>query len=926
MADLSTGAPFRALFEPSRSIDDVRIHTGPRAAGLAADLDARAFTTGDHIFFGAGEYAPRTESGALLLGHELAHAAQGASPELIARDPNDPGEAGVAGAEPSFRSRLRGEVHAALLAGLSMGDDLALSGDLESAALTAGDKLDEESQSEAATVAADVGSLRASNGEGFAAALFSLQAVFEEIGAAGVAGEPAPSFAVPYLLSVTSHDIAAHIDAWVEAPGALGNLPAVVYDLQRTADASIHGIDLLTLELEGAVQELVQLRGQFESSLDRAERAELGQVIGATARQALLLNQRIGALDEQAATGAGPLEEAVETVLPQIAALRAASASERETRRELGDQPELLAVQEVKIESAFFPELFPGREEDPGIHLKPEEAFPETLDTAIAKMQGDLQERLSEQEREIDALRDAIIPPHPAFDLGEFVAVYRRWASLHSAEQEKENLAANPFMQLMGDPFKLLGTGGLGNLTEMQAGLARAWLMDIAAGQLGGTGEVATDFARQLKAYAPKARDTYAGGSAASPDYGYAETFPAGVGTTSVSHAGEQESRSQQLAGRVAETLPFRRPEMGMASPEVKHEAAVASHLLQPHEAALPIVGAGSGAADGWSYLVDVYSADPMVEDAIRREHKTLPPEVAQFLMARRQQAATLERTHRPKVRVGERDVPIGDEAMRDKGLEEARVDAAEQYLRGGLKTPLTPAMTQMRTTLAHWRRWVGANAPGAVAREDKGQSHIHRLVGELDDYFDRFFAARQTPDYRLGAVMVIANIEHGVGAKLDEAMDPGNFALAATQGLGMGLGISVLNAAGPLGQIAAQGVQKYMAVKGGSEIVAMITVASFLRNASRAATLGQARSWARMASYIADDLKAAWSRWRHASAPWGARRSAPMRSPSSPPRHRRRHASSSTRSRRSWRSRKRRRPSSRAPMRAWASSKQKAC
>lgn len=54
----------------------VRVHADARAAGAASALAARAFTVGDDIVFGAGEYAHHTDSGRRLLSHELAHVMQ----------------------------------------------------------------------------------------------------------------------------------------------------------------------------------------------------------------------------------------------------------------------------------------------------------------------------------------------------------------------------------------------------------------------------------------------------------------------------------------------------------------------------------------------------------------------------------------------------------------------------------------------------------------------------------------------------------------------------------------------------------------------------------------------------------------------------------------------------------------------------------
>jgi hypothetical protein len=57
-------------------LGDVRVHTDDRAAALARAVSARAFTVGSDIFFGSGEYNPRTRDGAQLIAHEAAHVVQ----------------------------------------------------------------------------------------------------------------------------------------------------------------------------------------------------------------------------------------------------------------------------------------------------------------------------------------------------------------------------------------------------------------------------------------------------------------------------------------------------------------------------------------------------------------------------------------------------------------------------------------------------------------------------------------------------------------------------------------------------------------------------------------------------------------------------------------------------------------------------------
>jgi hypothetical protein len=59
-----------------RDFSDVRVHTDAVAAESARRLDARAYTIGRDIVFGAGQYAPSTDYGRQTLAHELAHVVQ----------------------------------------------------------------------------------------------------------------------------------------------------------------------------------------------------------------------------------------------------------------------------------------------------------------------------------------------------------------------------------------------------------------------------------------------------------------------------------------------------------------------------------------------------------------------------------------------------------------------------------------------------------------------------------------------------------------------------------------------------------------------------------------------------------------------------------------------------------------------------------
>lgn len=54
----------------------MRVHTDTLASDSARAVGARAYTVGNHVVFGAGQYQPGTRSGLHLLAHEMAHVVQ----------------------------------------------------------------------------------------------------------------------------------------------------------------------------------------------------------------------------------------------------------------------------------------------------------------------------------------------------------------------------------------------------------------------------------------------------------------------------------------------------------------------------------------------------------------------------------------------------------------------------------------------------------------------------------------------------------------------------------------------------------------------------------------------------------------------------------------------------------------------------------
>lgn len=101
----------RADFERDGvDLSRVRVHDGPAADALARRHGAQAFTVADDIYFKAGHFAPDTEPGRRLLGHELTHTLQqaGAAPAAGALRVSAPGDASEREADAESARWLQG--------------------------------------------------------------------------------------------------------------------------------------------------------------------------------------------------------------------------------------------------------------------------------------------------------------------------------------------------------------------------------------------------------------------------------------------------------------------------------------------------------------------------------------------------------------------------------------------------------------------------------------------------------------------------------------------------------------------------------------------------------------------------------------------------------------------------------------------------
>jgi hypothetical protein len=143
---LATSARVAVESSFGHDFSDVRVHDGAESDALTRAYGARAFTTGNDIFFREGAYAPDDAAGQQLIAHEATHVVQhahagagGARPRLVSRA-SDPVEVEAETAAQAVTSGSTPSVSAAPSATVARDEEDSGWGDLLTAGLTlAGD-------------------------------------------------------------------------------------------------------------------------------------------------------------------------------------------------------------------------------------------------------------------------------------------------------------------------------------------------------------------------------------------------------------------------------------------------------------------------------------------------------------------------------------------------------------------------------------------------------------------------------------------------------------------------------------------------------------------------------------------------------------------------------------------------------------------
>jgi hypothetical protein len=630
-------------------------------------------------------------------------------------------------------------------------------------------------------------------------------------------------------------------DALTSAGGiVLQAPPETLRELLAGAVKAVHdGNALLALELDGVMDRLVGLRNAFAFASERDERKAIGKEIGVAARRALLLDEAA-----RAVRGGNLLLDTVERSLGRIRSAEVTSADEDATIDELGDRLELLGAHTVDLRASPLPTGIMA----PQVALPPELAFPAAVDRADESFQGDLGSRMETEAKDVAAARAAVIPS--GREVVDLAAAHRRWFGFYSQEQEKLDERGSMAWRLMDGIFD----GGLGVDTgdpyiSIQQGFGRALLMPhIVENAVGG---MSFDFVGDLRRLGPH-RSERTSGRASSARYEFAEMAGPSAGSSS---ADEQRSRTSASAGARSRTATAM-TQVAKAEPNLR--PALAAGLGMAPSGGVPIAGAKvTTPEEGWSYLVDVYdeTQPPGEPPLAMREHKVIAPEVVQYLLARQQQIGTLQREHVPRaggVALGGPRIP----GAKGAGLESGSGMAAEMYLEGAPESDsggprLDPTAARLQRARTAGLQETGANKGGG----DASARAMRMLLTELRTYLDDWFIEHREPEYRIAAVLAIAQNEHDIQANFKQFMEAGELAKMVGKAIGIASALSVLSMLGPLGRLASMAIGSWLRSQGVSDITAMISIAAFLKQSAEASSLYDARGWALVGRSAAKDM-----------------------------------------------------------------------
>ncbi len=587
-----------------------------------------------------------------------------------------------------------------------------------------------------------------------------------------------------------------------------GLLDALNVDVVRFGSVAA----ILSGELNDAINELVELRAKLKDFVDieglkpeenQARRRELGARANVVARHALLLDQ---ALRDPDLVGIqldprSPLEKRLEPVHARILSILVAEQTEQTTQQALGPSSELLAPRMVGMRAI----------------IEPEEAFPQTTDTAAEKWIGDLAARAASLRDEVKAARAAVIPDQPPATFDEFTAVFDRWFSFLTSKA----IQADPYVQ-----------EAIANWRQLSAGLVslgfEGWMANQLIKPVGYYEYASLSYATPWSPL-PVVREREHTTQALVPSYSFVGEFLPTFGAIESPAEARQEGIS---AGVSIAQQQFATLNVASAG----GDASTLAQQMGMTAQRAPLLGLSAPASEDWNHLV--YYQSPLDETFKVYEHKTMGRELLQYQAASAQLQDLYGRTHRPKTPSG---APIGERAIRQGGIE-AAVGQSQAYY-GLLPQGSNPTVENAKRQL------------DSIKAELKHLTSSDALIADLENSLTSGLQQNDSAVFRIGAILYIAWREHDLPDVLLSYLDPIKLGEAVLEALAIQGMLKALEMAGPIGRLFSTAISKIMEKSNGSSLGMVLAMVSWLDDASRTTNFDGARAQAYFAVDVVEVL-----------------------------------------------------------------------
>lgn len=607
--------------------------------------------------------------------------------------------------------------------------------------------------------------------------------------------------------------------------------------IEQVAGAWDDPMDLVDLELRGAIAKLVALRAELANAKAPAEQSAIGGKIAHVARYVLLLSDKLGDPKQriQRRTQRGPAAS-LDTLRGAAATLTTARAligSEKDTLEGLGNSSDLLG--ERRVTAVDPTTALPASET-----VHPEEAFAHHTDQLMAQSQQEIAWQSSRQERELTQRKTALAPMGVKV-YGQFVPVYERWFGFFSRAERENQYGA--FMQLYIQATSLMPMAGMsghaarvGTQMSVSTGFASSGASD--------------DFAREPSAI-PLTRTTSVDGKATRD------------GNTDVAYRFKEEARGHEggdeassRSGASNERMAQRKTatdQVYQAKPGGARDAAVVRGGLAPGAAPgepAPQLSLYSdkdhregrdGAKTGWNYLLiaNIGQATGKLEQVY--EHKVMRDDVARYLLAAAQHLQTLMQKHEIKDPKRANAPRLGDAAGRSGDVMGSTARASATYGDPKDRKPSEDSRAARSSFEAQRKR-----ALNGGSRHDAMATATRELRTSIEHSMDEFFSAADGSEKLKAIILDIAVKEHGLDAAVWQHVEPEALGEFAKQAIQMAAIFGALERLGLVGALASAMFQRAMYSQYQRQFIsAAMAFAAWLDGATSARSFREAQGWA---------------------------------------------------------------------------------